>query len=108
MRVLVRKQVRFSQLVSIVSETLLAHAVVRRLAVFQSFAARYVRERKQEVIDVVVVTGVERVGLADKVSHLGQNGRAQVRVFGIIRNHIEIMFGRDCRAPADTRESFGR
>ena len=44
----------------------------------QALAAGYVREREQEMVDVVVVRGVKRIGFAHQVAQFRQRRRAQV------------------------------
>jgi hypothetical protein len=74
---LVREQVGLGELVAVVGEAFFADAVVGGLAVLEAFAAGYVGEREQEVVDVVVMRVVDGAGLADEVVELGeQAGRS--------------------------------
>jgi hypothetical protein len=60
---LVGEQVGLGELVGVVGEALFADAVVGGLAVLEAFAAGDVREREEEVVDVVVARVVGGAGL---------------------------------------------
>jgi len=79
---LVREEVGFGELMHGVGEALFADAVVGGLAVLEAFAAGYVGEREEEVIDVVVPGVVSCAGFADEVVELGEESGAELGVFG--------------------------
>ena len=75
---LVGEEVGFGELVGVVGEAFFAYAVVGGLAVLEAFAAGYVGEGEEEVIDVVVARVVGGTGLADEVVELDEECGAEL------------------------------
>ena len=75
---LVGEEVGFGQLVGWIGEALFAYAVVGGLAVLEAFAAGYVGEGEEEVVDVVVARGVGGSGFADEVVEFAEERGAEV------------------------------
>ena len=72
-----------------------ADAVVGGLAVLEAFATGDVGEGEEEVVDVVVARGVGGAGLADEVGDLGEELGAEVGVFGLVGDYVDVVLGRD-------------
>ncbi len=92
---LVGEEVGFGELVGVVGEAFFAYAVVGGLAVLEAFAAGYVGEGEEEVIDVVVARVVGGSGLADEVGELGEECGAELGVFGAVGDYVDVVLGRD-------------
>ncbi len=58
---------------------------------FEPFSAGYVREREQEVVDVVVTRVVGSPSLADEIVQLCEQGRAEIRISRQVRHNIDIV-----------------
>ena len=76
-----------------VGEAFFAYAVVGGLAVFEAFAAGYVREGEEEVIDVVVARIVGGSGLADEIAEFGEERGAELGVFRRKRLRLMVLGG---------------
>ena len=61
----------------------------------EAFAAGYVGEGEEEVVDVVVARVVGGSGLADEVVELGEECGAELRVFGAVGDDVDVVLGRD-------------
>ena len=91
------QQISLTMLVLHINKTQFADAIIGRLAMLKSFSTSDIRECKQEVIDVVVMLGISRRGLADKVRNLGKQLRAKVRIGREIGDHVNVVLWRDFR-----------
>ena len=89
------EEVGFGELVGGVGEAFFAYAVVGGLAVLEAFAAGYVREGEEEVVDVVVAGIVGGSGLADEVGELDQECGAELGVFGGVGDYVDVVLGGD-------------
>ena len=81
----------FGELVGGVGEAFFADAVVGGLAVLEAFAAGDVREREEEVVDVVVARVVGGSGLADEVVETRRGARGGVGVFGVVGDYVDVV-----------------
>ena len=79
----------------VVGEAFFADSVVGGLAVLEAFAAGYVGEREEEVVDVIVARIVGGSGLADEIVEFGEERGAEFGVFGSVGDYVDVMLGRD-------------
>ncbi len=103
---LVGEKVGLNELMRVVREAFFSYAVVGGLAVLEAFAAGDVREREQEVVDVVVARTVGGAGLADEVIELGEQRGAKLRVLGQVGDDVDVMPGRDLGGEGELMEVF--
>ncbi len=89
-------------------EALLSYAVVRGLAVGSRLAAGDVGEGEKEVVDVVVARVVGRAGFADEVGDLVEELGAEVGVFGLVGDYVDVTFWAKFRERGRTRGSTHR
>ncbi len=61
----------------------------------EAFAAGYVGEGEEEVVDVVVAGGVGGSRLADEVGELGEERGAEVGVFRGVGDYVDVVLGGD-------------
>ena len=96
----------FGELMGVVGEALFAYAVVGGLAVLEAFAAGDVREGEEEVVDVVVARVVGGAGFADEVVELGEERGAEVGVFGVVGDDVDVVLRRDLGREGELVEVF--
>ena len=72
----------------------------------EALAAGDVREREQEVVDVVVARGVGGAGLADEVVELGEKRGPEVGVLGQVGDDVDVVLGRDLGSESELVEVF--
>ena len=61
----------------------------------EAFAAGYVGEGEEEVVDVVVARVVGGAGFADEVVEFGEERGAEVGVFGGVGDYVDVVLGGD-------------
>ena len=98
------EQVGIGELTVLGLEALLVNPVVGGLAVLQAFAAGDVREREEEVVDVVVARVVGCAGLADEVGDFVEQLGAEVGVIGLVGDDVDVVLGRDLRSEGELVE----
>ncbi len=103
---LVGEQVGFCELVGWVGEAFFADAVVGGLAVLEAFAAGYIRECEEEVIDVVVARIVGGAGFADEIVELDEKCGAELRVFGAVGDDVDVVLRSDFGSEGELVEVF--
>ena len=73
---------------------------------FESFAARDIGEREQEVVDVVVVGGVGCVGFTHEVRDFGEQGGVQVGILRDVGDDVDVVLWADVRSQRELVEVF--
>ena len=89
------EEIGVAELVGVVGEAFFAYAVVGGLAVLEALAGGGVGEGEEEVVLVVVARAVHGSGFADEVGELGEERGAEIGVFGLVGDYVNVVFRGD-------------
>ena len=103
-----RKEVGVAELLGVIGETLLVDPIIGGLAVFKALTAGGVGEGEEQVVLVVVVILIERVGFTDEIRDFGEGGRAEIRIARLVRGYVDKVSGLDLGGERKLVESRGR